>query len=131
MAKPRSMSELNLVTNDKILRHSVSRELISLVDLWRQLLNIYGQEIYGGVTSIRTPVKRIIEVKEDVRNEYRVELQDRGGKIEQLTFYATVELIPSDAPLEYCKSYDDRHIVAHWDKGDGSDNFTAILTKKQ
>ena len=118
-------------TNDKILRHKITGDLISLVDVWKTLLTLYEEEIYGGVTGIKMPVKKTVEVRSDVRDEYRVELQGNVGKIETLIYYATVENIPSDAPLAYCKSYDERHIIAHWDSGDGGDNFTVVLTKKE
>jgi hypothetical protein len=121
---------IQLKNDEKVIQNIDTGEQYSILSLWQRLQGVYQAEIYGGVNKVGDSLEKVIEVDESVLFPLRIEMRGQRCKIAQLVYTATVKMYMSDAPLAYCVSYDDRHVIAHWEKGEGEDNFTVILTKK-
>ncbi|MBC7816257.1 MAG: hypothetical protein IAG10_05130 [Planctomycetaceae bacterium] len=93
-------------------------------------MKLYEVEIFGDVPWTGVGVEKVIEVREDVRQAFRIVKDGERGQIEKLIFTATIRQYPSQLPLAYCVNYGESMLVAHW-QGEGEHNMTMVVTKRE
>lgn len=130
------IQQTTFANTDKVFLNRQSGQALSMKELWHHVQHIQQADIFSDVPLDWQFVPKVVEARQDIKDQFQIVRDGYRGKIHKLTFTATVRHRWSPMPLVEAVTYsgDDtgRRVVARWTGGEGNAaEIVVILTKRQ